>query len=117
MTESDNPAGVQPVEFKVLVKPSEVEVDPVLARARSQGLQLPPEVLEREFAAQIVAELIAVGGNAFEDWRPPIPQVRQTVLIAKYAGITLKGADGIEYRMLNDKDISGIINKEGVSRV
>lgn len=114
---ASNPAGVQPVEFKVLVKPSEVEVDPVLARARSQGLQLPPEVLEREFAAQIVAEVIAVGGNAFEDWKPPIPQVGNTVLIAKYAGITLKGADGIEYRMLNDKDLSGIIFSEGVSRV
>jgi hypothetical protein len=39
------------------------------------------------------------------------------VLIAKYAGITVKGADGIEYRMLNDKDISGLITLKGVSRV
>lgn len=113
----ENPAGVLPVEFKVLVKPSEVEVDPVLAQAKKRGIQLPPEVLEREFAAQIVAELIAVGGNAFEDWKPPIPQPGQTVLIAKYAGIVLKGADGLEYRMLNDKDLSGIITKEGVTRV
>lgn len=112
-----NPAGVIPVEYKVLVKPSEVEVDPVLARAKALGMELPQEVLEKEFAAQIVAELIAVGGNAFSDWKPPIPQVGNTVLIAKYAGVTLKGADGVEYRMLNDKDISGIITKEGVTRV
>jgi chaperonin GroES len=110
-------AGLMPVEFKVLVKPSAVEVDPALRRAKEAGLQLPPEVLEREFMAQIVAELIAVGGNAFEDWKPPIPAAGNRVLIAKYAGVTVKGADGQEYRMLNDKDISGIITEEGVSRL
>lgn len=114
---SANAAGVNPVEFKVLVKPSAIEVDPALARAKAAGLQLPPEVLERELMAQIVADLVAVGGNAFEDWRPPIPAPGMRVLIAKYAGVTLRGADGEEYRMLNDKDISGIINKEGVARV
>lgn len=112
-----NAAGVLPVEFKVLVKPSAIEVDPALARAKAAGLQLPPDVLERELMAQIVATLLAVGGNAFEDWKPPIPKVGDTVLIAKYSGISVKGADGEEYRMLNDKDISGIITAEGVSRV
>jgi chaperonin GroES len=109
--------GVQPVEFKVLVKPSEIEVDPALARAKAAGIQLPQDVLERELMAQIVATLLAVGGNAFEDWKGQVPQVGDTVLIAKYSGITIKGADGEEYRMLNDKDISGIITDEGVSRL
>lgn len=109
--------GVQPVEFKVLVKPSAVEVDPALARAKAAGIQLPAEVLERELMAQIVATLLAVGGNAFEDWKPPIPKVGDTVLIAKYSGISVKGSDGEEYRMLHDKDISGIITDEGVSRL
>jgi co-chaperonin GroES (HSP10) len=113
-----NPSGITPLEFKVLVKPSDAEVDPVLARAKAQGLQLPPDVLEREFAAQIVATFIAKGGNAFEDWRDEkLPAPGDTVLIAKYAGITVKGADGIEYRMLNDKDVSGLITIQGVSRV
>lgn len=115
--ESTTGPGIDPVEFKVLVRPSVVEVDPALARAKAAGLQLPPDVLERELMAQIVADLVAVGGNAFEDWKPPIPKVGNSVLIAKYAGITIRGADGNEYRMLNDKDISGIITKEGVSRV
>lgn len=116
-TPSAEGAGVKPVEYKVLVAPGDIEVDPVIARARAQGLQLPPEVVEKEFAAQIVAELVAVGGNAFEDWKPPVPKPGDKVLMAKYAGITLKGADGNEYRMLNDKDLSGIITKEGVSRI
>jgi co-chaperonin GroES (HSP10) len=112
----ENESGIVPVEFRVLVKPSDVDVDPALARAKAAGLKLPPDVLERELMAQIVAELVAVGGNAFEDWKPPIPKVGDTVLIAKYAGITVKGADEVEYRMLHDKDISGVITKPGVSR-
>lgn len=115
---TQNPSGIQPLEFKVLVKPSDVEVDPALKRARDAGIQLPQDVVDKEFAAQIVAEFIAKGGNAFEDWRDDrLPQPGDKVLIAKYAGITVKGADGVEYRMLNDKDISGLITQEGVSRV
>lgn len=116
MTE-ENQSGIDPVEYKVLVKPSDFEVDPVFKRAAEQGIKLPAEVVDRELAGQIDATLIAIGGNAFIDWKPPIPQPGQRVLIAKYAGISVKGADGVEYRMLNDKDISGIITKEGVSRV
>lgn len=114
----ENPSGIVPLEFKVLVKPSDFDVDPVFARAREQKIQLPQTVMDQEFAAQIVAIFIAKGGNAFEDWHDEkLPAPGDQVLIAKYAGITVKGADGVEYRMLNDKDISGLITKEGVSRV
>lgn len=113
-----NPSGMVPLEFKALVRPSEVEVDPALARAKKAGLQLPQDVLEREFMAQIVAEFVSAGGNAFEDWKDKrLPQPGDKVLMAKYAGITVRGADGVEYRMLNDKDISALITAEGVSRV
>lgn len=113
-----NLSGIQPLEFKVLVQPSDAEVDPVIARAKAQGLQLPPDVLERELAGQIIATFIAKGGNAFIDWQDErLPQPGDQVLMAKYAGISVKGADGIEYRLLNDKDISGLITSEGVSRV
>ena len=111
-----NESGIEPVEFKVLVHPSAVEVDPAIASAKAAGIEIPRDVLERELMAQIVAKVVAIGGNAFEDWRPPVPKPGDTVLIAKYSGITVKGADGLEYRMLNDKDISGIINKKGVVR-
>lgn len=115
---AENESGIVPLEFKVLVKPSDFEVDPAFARARDAGLKLPQEVMDREFAAQIVATLVANGGNAFEDWKDKkLPAPGDKVLIAKYAGVTVKGADGIEYRMLNDKDISGLITQEGVSRV
>lgn len=114
----DNPSGIVPLEFKVLVEPSSFEVDPIFARAREQKIALPPGVMEQELAAQIQGTFIAAGGNAFEDWRDErLPRAGDKVLIAKYAGITIKGADGVEYRLLNDKDISALITKEGVSRV
>ena len=114
---TEHPCGVVPLEYKVLVKPSDAEVDPALARARAAGLKLPQDVLDRELAAQIVAEFVAAGANAFEDWKNKrLPKPGDMVLIAKYAGVTLKGADGVEYRMLSDKDISGLIVKEGVGR-
>lgn len=113
---SENQAGVVPCEYKVLCRPSVVEVDPAIASAKAAGIAIPHDVMERELMAQIVGDLIACGGNAFEDWKPPIPKPGDRVLIAKYAGITLRGADGVEYRMLNDKDVSGIITRDGVSR-
>lgn len=118
MTMDAHPSGIVPLEFKVLVKPSMVEVDPVIKSARERGIAIPQDVLEREFMAQIVGEFISAGGNAFEDWKDARkPQPGDTVLIAKFAGVTVKGADGVEYRLLNDKDIGALITREGVARV
>jgi co-chaperonin GroES (HSP10) len=110
-------AGLVPLEYKVLVHPSAAEVDPALARAKAAGLTLPQEVLDKELAAQVVATLLATGGNAFEDWKDPKPKVGDRVLIGKYAGIGIRGADGLEYRVINDKDVAGIITRDGVGRL
>lgn len=115
---TENTSGLLPLEYKVLVLPSDFEVDPIFKRAREQKIALPPGVQERELAAQIVATFIAKGGSAFSDWKDErLPKMGDRVLMSKYAGITVKGADGVEYRMLNDKDISAIITADGVSRV
>lgn len=113
-----NPSGVIPLEYRCIVLPSSAEVDPAIARARKAGLAIPQDVLERELLAQIVATLVAIGGNAFEDWKDKrLPKTGDQIMIAKYSGVTFRGADGLEYRMINDKDISGIVTSEGVARV
>lgn len=105
-----NGAGMQPVEYKVLILPEEVEdTDPVLKRAKAAGIELASDVKERERMAQIKGKLVAVGGNAFEDWRGPVPKLGDCIYFAKYAGINIKGDDGQEYRLANDKDISAIV--------
>ena len=105
-----NDSGLQPVEYKILIKPEKVEeTDPVLKRAAAAGLVLAHEASERERMAQIKGVLVAAGGNAFQDWQEPRPKVGDVVYYAKYAGINVPGADGFEYRLANDKDVSAIV--------
>ena len=100
----ENTSGIQPVEYKVLVLPEQIE------EKTEGGIILPDTTKEKEEWAQIKATLVAVGGNAFKDpdWNEPVPQIGDQVYIAKYAGNFIEGIDGKEYRLCNDKDIAGI---------
>lgn len=100
-----NESGIQPVEYKVLVQPDEVK------QQTSGGIYLPDTTREMESLAQVKATLIAKGGLAFEDWTDP-PKTGQRVYVAKYAGYRVKGMDGKQYQIINDKDIAAIITKE-----
>jgi co-chaperonin GroES (HSP10) len=105
-----NKSGLQPVEYKILVLPEQAEeTDEVLKSAKAAGLALIEKTTEREKLAQVKGKLIAVGGNAFEDWAGQVPQVGDVVWFAKYAGYVVKGDDGKEYRLANDKDISALL--------
>jgi chaperonin GroES len=97
-----NESGVQPVEYKILIKPESVE------QKTAGGLYLPDQTKDKDQMAQIKGVLIAKGGNAFEDWNGE-PQIGDKVYFAKYAGYVIKGEDGEEYRLANDKDVAAII--------
>lgn len=103
---SANTSGLQPVEYKVLIEPEEVE------QKSSGGIILAPTTTEKEKMAQVRGRLIAVGGNAFADWLPPIPKVGDQVWYAKYSGLVVKAKDGRELRLANDKDIAAIVMDE-----
>lgn len=98
-----NTSGLHPVEYKILIEPEEIE------RTSAGGIVLVDKVTEREKMAQVRGRLIAVGGNAFEDWQNPIPQVGDIITYAKYAGLIVKGVDEKEYRLANDKDITAVV--------
>jgi chaperonin GroES len=101
-----NTSGIQPVEYKVLILPDEIE------ERTAGGLFLPDNVREKEELAQVKGILIEKGGNAFEDWGKPVPDIGDRVYVAKYAGIRVEGVDGKMYQLANDKDIAGIITKD-----
>lgn len=106
-----NTSGIAPVEFKVLIAPEQIEeTDERIKSAKSAGIVLVEKTTEREKMAQVKGKLIAIGGNAFEDWADPKPQVGDTVFYAKYAGYVVPGADGVEYRLANDKDVAAIVS-------
>lgn len=99
-----NPSGLQPVEYKILIDPEEVD------QVSAGGIVLATMTTEKEKMAQVRGKLVAVGGNAFEDWKGPIPKVGDQVYYAKYAGIVVKGRDGREWRLCNDKDLTAIVS-------
>lgn len=99
---SENTSGLQPVEFKILIEPEEVE------QKSTGGIVLVSATTEKEKMAQVRGKLIAMGGNAFEDWNEPKPKVGDRLWYAKYAGYVIKGDDGKEYRLANDKDCAAI---------
>lgn len=98
--------GIRPVEYKVLVKPKKVE------EKTAGGIYLPDQARDKEKFAKQEGVLVAVGAIAFTDpdWLDK-PKVGDTVLFDKYAGCTVEGTDGEEYRLINDKEIGAIYER------
>lgn len=107
-TVSGNPSGILPFEFKVLVKPDEVK------KVTDGGILLPDDPREQEAKAQMKGTIIAISPGAFSYHMWPswvsLPRVGDRVLYSKYGGSIQKGKDGVEYRLVNDKDIGAIID-------
>ncbi len=102
MSEVENGSGLQPCEYKILVKREHVEVI-------RGSILIPSQVVEKEQREGTDVTLVAKGGNAFEDFLPPIPQLGDRVKLAKYAGYTFVGEDGGAYTVCHDKDVAGIL--------
>ena len=101
---------IKPVWGRLIVKPNDItETDEVFKQAKGFGFELPDsKEKERLQHSQIEGELIAVGGNCFEDWQDPIPKVGDTVIYDKYSGF-VKAIGDQEYRIISDTDILAIV--------
>jgi len=100
-----NKSGLEPVEFKILV-----QLDKVADRTEG-GLWIPATLHDQQQMSQAEAILVAVGGNAFEDWEGTVPKVGDHIYVAKLAGYGVTGIDGEKYRLMNDKDIAAVIKE------
>lgn len=107
-----NEWGLQPVEYKVLIEPDQVEE----VAGRAKLIIVPDTVRDKFQIAKVKGTLLAIGGNAFEDWKEPKPKVGDKVYFAKYAGMMLKRYDPegkIHNAVLcNDKDIAAILDRD-----
>lgn len=105
-----NTSGIVPLDLRILVKP-----DPVEERTAG-GIILADLTKDKEKYAAVKATLIAVGDNAFKEWgehsRRPVPGER--VCYAQYSGSRIKGADGDEYVIMNDADVTGLVEVRDV---
>jgi chaperonin GroES len=104
-----NTSGIFPTEYKALVRPIKID------EKTKGGIILPDEHKDREQFAQMQGMLIAVSHLAFtyadkSDWGDAEkPKPGDRVMFAKYAGAAVKGADGADYRIINDRDISAVL--------
>lgn len=103
----NNDSGINPIGWRVLIKPQEV-------REVSQGgiILSTDKGKEREQMANTTGIVIAMGDQCYADEPNPWCKVGDKVIFAKYAGLLYKGRDGKEYRMINDKDITGTLDAD-----
>jgi len=97
-----NESGVIPCEYRCVVKLDEAE-------KKKGSILLPDDKVDRNRMASVHGTLVAVGGNAFQDWRDPIPRVGDRVVIMKYAGQFREADPQDPYRICNDKDILAVL--------
>lgn len=109
----DNTSGIVPVDMRVLVKPDPVE------EVTKGGVFLADSTKEKQKYAGTKATLIAVGPNAFLDWGTdadgePKNGVKpgSRVHFAQFSGSEIKGADGERYVIMNDKDLTAVLEVE-----
>lgn len=103
-----NTSGIHPIEYKCLVSPVEVS-------AKIGSIHIPDEYKDREQFAQMEGVLVAASPLAFTyadkaDWGgAEQPKPGDRVMFAKFAGAKVKGKDGKDYRIVNDKDIAAVL--------
>ena len=102
-----NQSGINPVGWRVLIKPQEV-------REMSEGgIILTTEVSKnREQMGNTTCIVISMGDDCYADEPAPWCKVGDKVIFAKYAGLLYLGKDGKQYRMVNDKDITGTLDAD-----
>ena len=106
MTEVINTSGLEPRGVAVLIKLYEPE-------RKGAQIVLPESVQGRLSMVDNRAVVVAVGPSAWQDEPTPRAVVGERVLVTKFAGFMAKGpADGIIYRLVNDRDIFCAITHE-----
>lgn len=101
-----NPSGILPTEYNVVVQPKAIE------EKTAGGIYLPDQTKERDQFATQEGILIALSEHAFSyegSWSGEKPKVGDRVLYAKYCGFAHKGRDGVDYRVIKDKDICAVL--------
>jgi len=102
-----NESGINPVGWRVLVKPQEVK------QMSKGGIILSTDTnKEREQMGNTTGVVVAMGNQCFAAESKPWCGVGDKVIFAKYAGLLYLGKDGCQYRMINDKDVTGTLDAD-----
>lgn len=117
-----NKSGIYPCGNRVLVKPDAIE------ETTDGGIYIPPSVTDRHQVSVCYGVVIETGPDAFrhsteEVWtegngvvsiierrikgyEKPFAKAGDRIAFAIYAGLLQTGKDGVEYKIINDEDIT-----------
>lgn len=102
-----NESGINPVGWRVLIKPQEVK------KVSKGGIILTTETTEaREQMGNTTGLVVAMGDQCYSDVPTKWCEVGDKIIFAKYAGLLYLGKDGNQYRMINDKDVTGCLDAD-----
>ena len=102
-----NDSGIRPVGPRILVRPKEV-----LEKSAGGIILSTEKTKEREQMSNTTGIVISMGSQCFYDEDTPWCKVGDKVIFAKYAGLLYKGKDGVQYRMINDRDVTGTLDAD-----
>lgn len=78
---------------------------PVELEKRNSIIELPESVQANAAQLQTEVVVMAIGAEAWKDESEPRAAPGDHVLVTKFAGFIVVGADGKIYRLVNDRDI------------
>lgn len=103
-----NTSGIQPMEYKVLVKPKAVE------ERTAGGLYIPDTTREKDEFGRTEGTMVAVSPLAFSfaEWPEGArkPKVGDRVFFSRYQATEIKGNDGETYWLMQDQSIAGVFD-------
>lgn len=103
----ENTSGIHPKGNRVLVRP-----DKLAETLGDTALFVPDEVLKQHQQAQCTGVFVEAGDEAWLDYRQAFAQSGERVLFAKFGGVEATGSDGEGYRVMNDVDISAVVDDD-----
>jgi len=122
-----NESGIYPCGNRALVKADDLE------ETTEQGIIIPQKVLDRHQVSACYGYVVALGPDCFKHttenvyrdnapterrvrgYSEPFAKVGDRIAFAIYAGLTQTGKDGVEYKIINDEDITCLVD-EGVTQ-
>ena len=104
MSATSNASGVWPVGYRVLVKPDDVE------QTTKGGIVIAETIREGHSNAQTTGRLVAAGPDCWREFQGKWAKVGDKVLFARHGGLLIHGMDGQDYRLLNDEQISAVVD-------
>lgn len=104
---NDNTSGIIPTEYKILVLPDDVP------EKTPGGLLVPAYARDQRQGACQTGTVIDMSAEAFsfiEAKHTRLPAIGDRIAYTKYAGMIVHGRDKKVYKLMNDKDVAGILD-------